>query len=54
MYIFIKAHERNDRVKIECSPTDNIEKIRDLIAQEFGRKYPPDKQRLFFGGKQVI
>ena len=53
MYIFISApNEKNDKVKIQCSPTDNIEELRDLIAQEFG--FPPNRQRLLFGGKQVI
>ncbi|CAI2163402.1 20474_t:CDS:2 [Funneliformis geosporum] len=55
MHIFISApNERNDKVKISCTPTDNIEHLRDLIAEQFGRnKYSPEKQRLFFGGKQL-
>jgi hypothetical protein len=56
MHIFISApNEKKDKVKIQCSPTDNIEELRDLIAQEFGHtEFPPNRQRLLFGGKQVI
>ena len=55
MYIFVSApNERNEKVQIQCLPTDNIEELRVLIAKEFGREFPPKRQRLLFGGKQVI
>ena len=38
MHIFISVPgERSDKVKVQCFPTDNIEELRDRIAQEFGR-----------------
>jgi len=54
MYIYISApNEKNEKIQISCSPTDNIEELRVLIAKEFGKEFPPERQRLLFGGKQV-
>ncbi|KAF0444535.1 E3 ubiquitin-protein ligase UHRF1 [Gigaspora margarita] len=53
MFIFVLA-EGVDKVQIECNLTDKIQDLRALIAKEFKKnQYPPEAQRLFFGGKQL-
>lgn len=55
MFIFISApNDKSEKIKITCSPTDDIKELRDIISKEFGcKEYPPERQRLLFGGKQV-
>ncbi|CAH1759505.1 12583_t:CDS:2 [Entrophospora sp. SA101] len=51
MFIYVRCEEKN--VKTECKPTDDIKELRNKIAERLGIKYSPEKQRLFFGGKQL-
>ncbi|CAJ0834382.1 1155_t:CDS:2 [Entrophospora sp. SA101] len=51
MFIYIRYEEKD--VKIQCNPTDDIKEIREKINEKAGEKYSPEKQRLFFGGKQL-
>ncbi|PKY23636.1 hypothetical protein RhiirB3_532355 [Rhizophagus irregularis] len=55
MFIFISApNDKSEKIKITCSPTDDIKELRDIISKEFGcKEYPPERQRLLFGGKQL-
>ncbi|CAG8812970.1 26627_t:CDS:1, partial [Racocetra persica] len=52
MFIFVLA-EGIEKVQVECNLRDNIQDLRVQIAKEFKNRYPPEAQRLFFGGKQL-
>ncbi|CAG8688935.1 8955_t:CDS:1, partial [Scutellospora calospora] len=52
MFVNVLA-EGVEKVQIECNLRDNIQDFRVLIAKEFKNKYPPEVQKLFFGGKQL-
>ncbi|CAG8469649.1 1489_t:CDS:1 [Diversispora eburnea] len=53
IYIATPAEAANDKLKIQCGPTDDIKIIRELIFKHFGKKFSPKCQRLIFGGKQL-
>ncbi|CAG8499586.1 13298_t:CDS:2, partial [Acaulospora colombiana] len=54
MFIYVVTPaETNDKLKIQCGPTDDIRVIREAIVKHFGKEYKSECQRLIFGGKQL-